>query len=61
MLLLQYPPGASVEIRHHPTDPAIATVRPGVNGEVVLCLVAGMVFLVFGASLAWGGVYGREQ
>jgi len=54
VLLLQYPPGASVEIRHHPTDPSIATVKPGVNGEVVLYLVAGIVFLAFGAVAGLG-------
>jgi len=49
VLLLRYPPGSSVEIRHHPTDPSLATVKPGVHAEVVLYLVAGLAFLVFGA------------
>ena len=48
VLLFRYPPGASVEIHHHPANPAIATVKPGVNAEVVLYLVAGLVFLVLG-------------
>ncbi len=49
LLLLRYPPGAAVQVRHHPANPALSTVRSGVNVEVVLYLVAGLAFLVFGA------------
>jgi hypothetical protein len=54
VLLLRYPPGSSVEVRRHPTDPSLATVKPGVHAEVVLYLVAGLAFLVFGAVAGLG-------
>jgi hypothetical protein len=54
VLLLRYPLGSSVEVHHHPTDPSLATVKPGVNVEVVLYLVAGLAFLVFGAVAGLG-------
>lgn len=54
VLMLRYPPGAAVEVRRHPANPAIATVKPGVNVEVVLYLIAGLVFLVLAAVAALG-------
>jgi hypothetical protein len=54
VLMLHYPPGSRVEVRHHPADPALATVKPGVNAEVVLYLIAGLAFLVFGAVAGLG-------
>jgi hypothetical protein len=45
VLLLQYPPGTRVDIHHHPADPSIAVVKPGVNVEVILYLVVGLALL----------------
>ncbi len=48
VLLLRYPAGAKVTVSYHPHDPALAAVKPGVNGEVALYFVAGTVLILFG-------------
>lgn len=48
VLMLRYPVGAKVPIRYHPSDPALAVARSGVNSVVVWYLIAGLAFIVFG-------------
>ncbi|MGA2329139.1 MAG: DUF3592 domain-containing protein, partial [Bryobacteraceae bacterium] len=48
VLMLRYPVGAKVPVRHHPSDPSLAVVRSGVNSVVVWYLMAGLVFILFG-------------
>jgi len=49
VLLLRYPAGAKVTVSYHPNDPALATVKPGVNTDVVWYFVGGVVLILFGA------------
>lgn len=48
VLLLRYPPGAKVTVFHHPKDPSVAVVKPGVDSDVVWFLVAGLAFILLG-------------
>jgi Protein of unknown function (DUF3592) len=48
VLMLRYPVGAKVPIRYHPSAPALAVARSGVNSDVVWYLIAGVAFILFG-------------
>jgi hypothetical protein len=51
VLLLRYPAGTEVTVFHHPHDPALATVKPGVNTDVAWYLCGGAVLILFGVFI----------
>jgi len=54
VLLLRYPAGAKVTVFHHPHDPALAAVRPGVNTDVAWYLCGGAILILFGIFCVLG-------
>jgi hypothetical protein len=54
VLLLRYPAGTKVTVFYHPHDPALATVKPGVNTDVAWYLCGGAIFILFGAFCVLG-------
>jgi len=54
VLLLRYPAGTKVTVFYHPHDPALATVKPGVNTDVAWYLCGGAVFILFGVFCVLG-------
>jgi hypothetical protein len=47
--VLRYPVGKKVSISHHPQHPSIATIRPGITGDVLSLPVAGLAVILLGA------------
>jgi hypothetical protein len=54
VLLLRYPAGTKVMVFYHPDDPALATVKPGVNTDVVWYLCGGAILILFGVFCVLG-------
>jgi hypothetical protein len=54
VLLLRYPAGTKVMVFYHPHDPALATVKPGVNTDVVWYLCGGAILILFGVFCVLG-------
>jgi hypothetical protein len=54
ILMLRYPVGTKVTVFHHPHDPSLATVKPGVNTDVVWYLCGGVVLILFGVFCVLG-------
>jgi len=59
---LRYPVGSTVRVSHHPADPALATVEPGVDPEAfwlpgagVAFATAGVLFVVMHRASTTGG------
>jgi hypothetical protein len=47
-LFFRYPAGTKVAVFYHPHDPALATVKPGVNTDVAWYLAGGAILILFG-------------
>lgn len=54
VLLLRYPAGTKVTVFYHPHDPALATVKPGVNTDVAWYLCGGAILILFGVFCVLG-------
>ena len=57
ILMLRYPVGTKVTVFHHPHDPALATVKPGVNTDVAWYLCGGAVLILFGVFIVLAGLF----
>jgi hypothetical protein len=57
VLLLRYPAGTKVTVFHHPHDPTLATVKPGVHTDVAWYLCGGAVLILFGAFIVLAGLF----
>ena len=53
-MLLRYTPGTKLYIHYNPDDPSIATVKTGINGDIVWFIVAGLAFIIFAVFAAAG-------
>jgi hypothetical protein len=51
VLLLRYPAGTEVTVFYHSHDPALATVKPGVNTDVAWYLCGGAALILFGVFI----------
>ena len=56
ILMLRYPAGAQVTVFHHPHDPALATVKPGLHTDVAWYLCGGAVLILFGVFIVLAGL-----
>jgi hypothetical protein len=57
ILMLRYPVGTKVTVFHRPHDPALATVKPGVNTDVAWYLCGGAVLILFGVFIVLAGLF----
>jgi hypothetical protein len=56
ILMLRYPVGTQVTVFHHPHDPALATVRPGLHTDVAWYLCGGAILILFGVFIVLVGL-----
>ncbi|HUL21162.1 MAG TPA: DUF3592 domain-containing protein [Thermodesulfobacteriota bacterium] len=61
VLLLRYPEGGKATVFYHPHDPALATVRPGVNTDVAWYLCGGAILILFGVFCVLGYLWGEPD
>ena len=57
ILMLRYPVGTKVTVFHHPHDPALATVKPGLHTDVAWYLCGGAVLILFGVFIVLAGLF----